>query len=55
MLEVNGKLIASWDDVETSIERIVNEINEKELPIDSIYGIPRGGLIPAVILSHKLD
>ena len=55
MLEIESKLIASWDDVEISMERIVNEINEKELPIDSIYGIPRGGLIPAVMLSHKLD
>ena len=55
MLEIQGKLIASWDDIKTSVEHIVDQIKEMELPIDSIYGIPRGGLIPAVMLSHKLE
>ena len=55
MLEIESKLIASWDDIKTSVEDIVEKIKDMELPIDSIYGIPRGGLIPAVMLSHKLE
>jgi hypothetical protein len=55
MVEVNGKLFSYWDDIETVINEIVDKLNELKLPIDSVYGIPRGGLIPAVMLSHKLD
>ena len=55
MLSIDNKLLASWDDITTSIKDIVEKINSEKLPIDSIYGIPRGGLIPAVMLSHKLD
>ena len=55
MVEVDGKLFSYWDDIETVINEIVDKLNELKLPIDSVYGIPRGGLIPAVILSHKLD
>jgi len=38
-------------------DNLVNRIYEyfKDEPLTAIYGIPRGGLIPAVILSHKFD
>jgi len=55
MLEHQNKLWCSWDDITTIINYLVVRIQDKQLPIDSIYGIPRGGLIPAVILSHKLS
>ena len=56
MLKIsNKKIVLSWGD----INDIVNELCQKiplDLPlIDSVYGIPRGGLIPAVLISHKLD
>lgn len=49
------KRYVSW----AEIDRLVGVLAGKvltELPnIDSIHGIPRGGLIPAVLLAHKLD
>ena len=53
-LKADNKIYLSWDDVDD----LVNELCEKipfNLPlIDSVHGIPRGGLIPAVLISHKL-
>ena len=53
-LKTDNKIYLSWDDVDD----LVNELCEKipsNLPlIDSVHGIPRGGLIPAVLISHKL-
>jgi hypoxanthine phosphoribosyltransferase len=53
-LRVHNKIYLGWDD----INDLVNTLCEKivtELPnIDSVHGIKRGGLIPAVLISHKL-
>ena len=53
MLKINNKIFLSWDD----IEQITDILAEKILALDKkpfyLYGIPRGGLIPAVMLSHK--
>jgi len=54
MLKIENKIHLSWDDV----DRLVDILCEKiitELPnIDSVFGLKRGGLIPAVMVSHKL-
>ena len=44
----------TWEQVESAIDNIAKQLKDSKLPIASIYGIPRGGLIPAVMLSHKL-
>ena len=55
MLKVDSKIILSWDDV----VRLVDELCERipfEVPLaDSVHGLSRGGLIPAVMVSHKLN
>ena len=55
MLKVDSKIILSWDDV----VRLVDELCERipfEIPLaDSVHGLSRGGLIPAVMVSHKLN
>jgi hypoxanthine phosphoribosyltransferase len=43
----------SWADIESIIDDLVVDV--KYLDFTHIYGLPRGGLIPAVLLSHKLD
>ena len=43
-----------WNDVGISIHSIANQIKANNKGYDSIYGVPRGGLIPAVMLSHRL-
>ena len=50
-----NKIAVSWWDMTD----LIKDLSEKilfEVPLaDSIYGVPRGGLIPAVMLSHKLN
>ncbi|MFT4261204.1 MAG: phosphoribosyltransferase [Candidatus Woesearchaeota archaeon] len=45
------KTYVSWKQIENLILKKVGEIKN----VKDIFGIPRGGLIAAVILSHKLD
>ena len=50
-----SKIQVSWWDMQDLIKDLAKKI-PFEVPLaDSIYGIPRGGLIPAVILSHRLQ
>jgi hypoxanthine phosphoribosyltransferase len=49
----NKKISVSWWDMTDLIKDLTIKI-PFEVPLaDSIYGIPRGGLIPAVMLSHS--
>lgn len=43
-----------WKTTLIMIDELATKIKESGEKFDYIYGIPRGGLIPAVILSHKL-
>ena len=49
------KIFLSWKEVEDAVESIAYRIKTSGIQIDSITGLPRGGLIPAVMLSHKLN
>ena len=54
MLKANNKIFLSWDDVNELVDILCDKI-PTELPnIDSVCGLARGGLIPAVMVSHKL-
>ncbi len=44
----------NWNDIDRAINRIIASINSSEIKINAVGGLPRGGLIPAVILSHRL-
>ena len=54
MIAKRNKIPLDWGE----IDRLVDILCEKiitELPsIDSVMGLPRGGLIPAVMVSHRL-
>ena len=43
----------SWREIIKAVDVIASKINAKHF--NSIYPIPRGGLIPAVLLSHRLN
>ena len=45
------KVFMSWKWVDDQIEELAKRLNSSEL--EYISGIPRGGLIPAIMLSHK--
>lgn len=53
-LKIGNKLYLSWDDVSILVEDLCNTIASSGVQVKSITGIERGGLIPAVMISHKL-
>jgi len=44
--------IFTWDEFDTAVDKIATALAGKD--ITSVYGIPRGGLILAICLSHRL-
>ena len=54
MLILDKKLLLSWRDLDDLIEILCKKITEELPNIDSVHGIARGGLIPAVLISHQL-
>lgn len=53
-LKVNNKIFISWDDIDTLVEDLCYKIKTSGKQIKSVTGMERGGLIPAVMVSHKL-
>lgn len=43
----------TYRDIEKAVDKIANQI--KDLPVQAIYGVPRGGIIPAYMLSKKIN
>jgi hypoxanthine phosphoribosyltransferase len=48
------KIYLDWKDIEAAVESLAHQIKQSDESIEAITGLPRGGLIPAVLLSHKL-
>jgi hypoxanthine phosphoribosyltransferase len=44
----------TWEDFDGAVKLLTTSIENLGIDIDNIYGIPRGGLVLAVNLSHKL-
>jgi len=55
MKQPNRKYL-SWQEVSSLVETLASIIKNSPSPLPKfIYGEPRGGLIPAVMLSHALN
>ena len=54
-LKIGNKIYLSWDDIDTLVEDLCKVIISSGKQIKSITGVQRGGYIPAVMISHKLD
>ena len=54
MLKVQNKIYLSWDDVNQLVDKLCAQITKSEIPVKSVFGLKRGGLIPAVMVSHRL-
>ena len=50
---MEDKIFLSWNDIEVLVDNLAEQINKMDKKPFYIYGIPRGGAIPAVWLSHK--
>lgn len=54
-LKIQNKIYLSWDDISKLVDVLCEKI-PKDLPnVKSLTGVKRGGLIPAVMVSHKLN
>lgn len=54
-LKIGNKLFISWDDVNILVDDLCHTIKVSGAQIKSITGIERGGLVPAVMISHRLS
>jgi len=54
-LKIGNKVFVYWDDITVLVDELCNTIITSGVQIKSITGIERGGLIPAVMISHKLN
>ena len=45
----------SWPEYFELVKELEKKIKESGKHVDFIYGVPRGGLFPAVLLSYSLD
>jgi hypoxanthine phosphoribosyltransferase len=54
-LKIGNKIFISWDDMNILVDELCSTISKSGAEIKSITGIERGGLIPAVMISHKLN
>lgn len=44
-----------WEEFEGLLTRLERKLEPVKFNFKNIYGIPRGGLIPALMLSYRLD
>lgn len=49
------KCYVTWDDVETFVNVFVDKMKMEGKKFTGVYGLPRGGLVLAVMVSHKLN
>lgn len=47
------KQYVTWSDVNNFVDNVINETKDRHFV--GVYGLARGGLIPAVMLSHRLN
>lgn len=52
---MSGKEYYSWAEYDTDIKALAARIKAQKIDFDNIYGLPRGGLVVAVSLSHALN
>jgi len=49
-----NKRFIEWRDIDDAVERLAINITNSKIKLSAIKGIPRGGMILAVMLSHRL-
>lgn len=50
-----NKYYIDWDELEVVVNRLCHLIKKSNYKFKNIYGLQRGGLIPTVMVSHKLE
>jgi len=55
MADTTSKVYLEWSEIHECVNILCKQIITDYPNIDSVMGLPRGGLIPAVIISHELN
>ena len=55
MADTTSKIYLEWSEIHECVKIICTKIFMDYPNIDSVMGLPRGGLIPAVLISHELN
>ena len=55
MEQNSNKRFITWDYIDAAVDNIAAQLQSSDYTIKHIHGMPRGGLIPTVMLSHKLN
>lgn len=50
-----NKIYVTWEQVDNFVNNLAEHIEENGYGVTGVYGIPRGGLILATMLSYRLD
>ena len=50
----NKTLKVDWKEINKGIDILEKKLKPLAATIKNVYGLPRGGLVPAVMLSHRL-
>ena len=53
-LKMRDTVYFSWRKVEQLLVTFCDAISKKGIKFNGVYGLPRGGLCPAVMISHRL-
>ena len=48
------KTYLNWNDIQNLVDILCDKIVNSKLEIKDLWGLPRGGLIPVVMISHRL-
>jgi hypoxanthine phosphoribosyltransferase len=51
---VKDKIYCSWSTIDLLVDDLCGQIEKSDLKFKNIFGLQRGGLIPAVMVSHNL-
>ena len=54
MIAKRNKIPLEWEEIDRLVDVLCEKIITQIPSIDSVMGLPRGGLIPAVMVSHRL-
>lgn len=49
------KVYVTYEQIVDFIDKLAEELNSKNIKPSGVYGVPRGGLLFAVLLSYKMD
>ena len=53
-MSINKKIV-SWEEVESYIQQLIAHVKEKGLKPSGVYGLPRAGLVYAVMVSYHMN